>query len=402
MASPRLHVGDLRSPESHASDRPVRDIKRNLHCWSKLPQDLMQMVFERLGFADFQRAKSVCSFWLSASRQSKPNNKTPWMILFPKDNNYGLLFNPEEKDKFYKTQDLGNDFAKSYCVATYRSWLLMLDPKYLDFCEGKINEPLYNLFILDLLTRERINLPTLVSEFGILNAPIFWMDEKTKDYLVIGMFNEEDAVFFKKGDSSWKEMPELSLSDIDECFNMVYKDHKLYCLNYDELKIFDFSGEVPVEVFKISVRGCVPRLLRCPGRRPPANTLIRMKHNVVVTLSGDVLIVTSTRPGISKIWNFEIYKIDSSKGNKWEEIVSLGDEAILLELGLTVDTKEMSEGIKRNSIYFNGRDFGDEYDENDIFIFSLDTKKVEQPHQFVCSSVPCSNMRWFLPSFKRE
>ncbi|CAA7057835.1 unnamed protein product [Microthlaspi erraticum] len=378
-----------------------KDLKRYVHCWSKLPQDLMQMVFERLGFADFQRAKSVCSSWLSASRQSKPTNKIPWMILFPKDNNYGLLFNPEEKDKFYKTQDLGNDFAKSFCVATCRSWLLMLDPKYLNFFEAKTQDPLYNLYILDLLTRERINLPTLVSEFG-LNAPIFWMDEKTKDYLVMGMFNEEDAVSFKKGDTSWKQMPELSLSCMEQGFNMVYKDHKLYCLNYYKLKIFDFSGEIPVKVFKTSVHGFIQRLLICPGRMPPAYSLTRMKHYVVVTLSGDVLIVTSTRPCMSKIWNFEIFKMDSSKGNKWEGIDSLGDEAILLELGITVDTKEINEGVKRNSIYFNGRDFGDEYDENDVLIFSLDTKKVEKPHQFVCSSVRCSNARWFLPSFKRE
>ncbi|CAA7057837.1 unnamed protein product [Microthlaspi erraticum] len=396
-SSPRLHIGD-----SNGSDSPVRDLKRNLlHCWSKLPQDLMHMVFERLGFADFERAKSVCSSWLSASRQSKPSNKIPWMVLFPKDNNYGLLFNPEEKDKFYKTQDLGNDFSKSFCVATYRSWLLMLDPQYMDYRQAKTEDPLYNLYILNILTRERIYLPTLESEFG-LTAPIFWMDEKTKDYLVMGMFNEEDAVSFKKGDTSWKQIPQLALSGIDECFNMVYKDHKLYCLNYYKLKIFDFSGEIPVQVFKISVRGCIRRLsglrIRMPGNFP----LNRKKNNVVVTLSGDVLIVTSTRPSMSKIWNFEIYKMDSSKGNKWEEIISLGDEVILLDLGITVYAKEINGGIKRNSIYFNGRDFGDKYDENDILIFSLDAKKVEQPHQFVCSSVPCSNARWFLPSFKRE
>lgn len=79
----------------------------------------------------------------------------------------------------------------------------------------------------------------------------------------------------------------------------------------------------------------------------------------------------------------------------------MGDEAILLELGITVLAKDM-EGIKRNSIYFNGSDLVNPYDKNDVFIFNLDSKKVEHPHQFVCSSVLCSNARWFLPSFKRE
>ncbi|XP_010439373.1 PREDICTED: putative F-box protein At5g66830 [Camelina sativa] len=367
--------------------------KRNRHCWSNLPPDLLQIVFERLGFTDFKRAKSVCTSWESASRKSQPKNQIPWLILFPKDNNYGLLFNPEEQGKLYKTQDLGDDFAKSFCVGAYRSWLLMLDPQYRD-CAN----PLYNLYILDLLTRERSTLPTLESEFGLI-PPVFWVDEKTKDYLVIGMFDEENVVSFKKGDNSWKQVHELS--GIGECFNIVYKDHKLYCLGYCKLKIFDFSTDKPVKVFKISVRGYILILLRCPGRMPQNIPLTRMKNNVVVTLSGDVLIVTSIRQGGSKIWNFEIYKMDSSKGNKWEQKFSIGNEAILLDLGITVLAEDIG-GIKKNSIYFNATDYDDQHDENDVFIFSLDTKKVEQPHQSVCSSVPGSNARWFLPSFKRE
>ncbi|KAG2239758.1 hypothetical protein Bca52824_091455 [Brassica carinata] len=71
--------------------------KINLHCWSELPLDLMRLVFDRLGFADFERARNVCPSWQSASRQSKPNNKIPWLFLIPKNRNYGLLFNPEEK-----------------------------------------------------------------------------------------------------------------------------------------------------------------------------------------------------------------------------------------------------------------------------------------------------------------
>ncbi|WZY85338.1 hypothetical protein YC2023_031722 [Brassica napus] len=82
-------------------------------------------------------------------------------------------------------------------------------------------------------------------------------------------------------------------------------------------------------------------------------------------------------------------------------IFSLGDKTILLELGITVLAKDI-EGIKRNSIYFNGSDSVNPYDENDILIFNLDTKKVEKLNQFVCLSVQCSNARWFLPTFKRE
>ncbi|XP_010439380.2 PREDICTED: putative F-box protein At5g66830 [Camelina sativa] len=223
--------------------------KRHLHCWSHLPLDLLRLLFERLGFADFERAKTVCSSWRSASKISEPNNEIPWMILFPKDKNYGILFNPEEKEKQYKTQDLGNDFGKSFCVATCRSWLLMLDDR------GYIKDvPQYKFYILHLLTRERINLPSF--EYGI-TSPVLWVDEKTQDYLIIGMFGEVNAVSFKRGDNSWKIIPYLL--GIDECFKMVYKDHKLFCFNYFKIRIHDFSGEIPLEIFRISVRECLPR-----------------------------------------------------------------------------------------------------------------------------------------------
>ncbi|CAF2130659.1 unnamed protein product [Brassica napus] len=156
---------------------------------------------------------------------------------------------------------------------------------------------------------------------------------------------------------------------------MVYKDHKLYCLDHYNLTIFDFSGHVPSQVFEISVDGC---------------------NSMVVTVDGDVLILNSVRESMSYIWDFKIYKMGSSTGSKWEEIFT-----ILLELGITVLAKDI-EGIKRNSIYFNGSDSVNPYDENDIFIFNLDTKKVEKLNQFVCLSVQCSNARWFLPTFKRE
>ncbi|VVB12133.1 unnamed protein product [Arabis nemorensis] len=367
MASLPLPCEELPSPESDRCGSPCRSgPKRNHQC---LPLDIMRLVFERLGFADLERAKCVCSSWQSASKQSKPNNQIPWMILFPKDKNYCLLFNPEEKDKVYKTQDLSNDFGKSFCVATYRSWLLMQPQK------DSMEDCQYNLYILDLLTLERINLPTFESEYG-LPSSILWIDEKTKDYIVIGMVDEEDAVVFKKGDNSWKQMPQLS--GIEGCFNMVYKNHKLYCLN-------NLSG----------------LRMRPPGTLPDEVSFAHSKNNVVVTVGGDILIVTSLCQYMSKIWKFRIYKMDSSKGNKWEEIFSLGDEAILLDLGITVIAKDI-EGIKGNSIYFKGNAFEGGYDENDIFIFNIDTKKVEQPHQFVCSSVPCYDARWFLPSFKRE
>ncbi|CAH8306060.1 unnamed protein product [Eruca vesicaria subsp. sativa] len=354
----------------------------SLDCWSKLPLDLMQLIFEHLSFVDFERAKSVCSSWLSGSRQSKPNNKIPWMILFPEEKNYCLLFNPEDKEeKLYKTQHLDKHWADSFCLATCRSWLLM----------ETFHE--VHLYIFNLLTLERIDLPKSLS-YGS-DSPILWIDERSKDYLII----RNDLTYFKKGDNSWKKEISVQLSDNQN--GMVFKDHKLYGLTEDELRIFDFSGEFPLQVSRVSVRGCVKleKVSRMRWPEPWAFNQLRRRNNVVVTLRGDVLIVRSKSPNGSYSWNFRIFKMDSSNEKiKWEEIFSLGDEAIILDLGITVLAKDQ-EGVTSNSIYFNAQDTSQYF--ADIFVFNLDTKKVEQLPQVV-SSVLLSGARWFLPNFKND
>ncbi|XP_024009180.1 putative F-box protein At4g22180 [Eutrema salsugineum] len=95
------------NPNPH--ERVRQDVSNS---WLELPQDLVNSVFERLSFADFQRAKSVCSSWHSASRQ------------------------------------------QSVCKATYGSWHLMQDP-----C--------YNLYIVNLFFHESINLPPMESQLGM-------------------------------------------------------------------------------------------------------------------------------------------------------------------------------------------------------------------------------------------
>ncbi|XP_010513372.1 PREDICTED: F-box protein At1g69090-like [Camelina sativa] len=396
MASPALALA-----QSPPLKSPAVSVTRIIpHCWSELPLDLMRMVFERLGFLDFDRAKSVCSSWQYGSRQCKPNNKIPWMVLFPVDKNYCLLMNPEDKEKIYKSQHLGDNFAKSICLTTYRSWLLM-QHRYKEKEVLTRTYPKHYVYIIDLLTHERINLPAFKSDKYGLSNPILWIDEKTKDYLVIGMANSFILISFKKGNNSWKEIPQLPKSCTDDCFNMVYKDHMLFCLNCSFLHIFDFSGEVPLKFFRTSVRGYIPTEGGYISR--PCNPCMSFcKCNMVVTLSGDVLIVKSFVPRGPKTWTFEIYKMDPSTENNWEEIDSLGDESILLELGITVLAKGQ-EGITRNSIYFTENKYFGGYEKNGIFIFNLDTKKVEQqPQPFVSLSIPLSHAQWFLPNFKRE
>ncbi|CAH8386718.1 unnamed protein product [Eruca vesicaria subsp. sativa] len=100
--------------------------------WSELCPDMLRSVFQRLSFTNLKRAKSVCRSWNSASRGCVPKrNQIPWLILFPEknqtnsNNNSCVLFVPDDKENLYKTRDLGANFTRSHCVASYGSWLLM-------------------------------------------------------------------------------------------------------------------------------------------------------------------------------------------------------------------------------------------------------------------------------------
>ncbi|CAA7031018.1 unnamed protein product [Microthlaspi erraticum] len=379
------------NPNSH---KRLRRHASNL--WSDLSSDIMISVFERLSFANFKRAKSVCSSWHSASRRSVlRNSQIPWLILFPEGNNNACtLFNPEEKDKLYKTQDLGVVFAKSVCRATFGSWLLMQDPRY-------------NLYMVNIFTKDRINLPPMESQLGSIkiertkddelriisnkgygyeskrfNIPSFvlWIDVKTKDFIVLWGLGEFCVVYSKKGDTSWSQIPKSS-----DCYQMVYKDHKLYSSRYYgySFKIFDFSADTPREAFHDDTYHTRYRRLRGGAK-------------FVVTVSGDVLRVERMFSE-SGILSFIIYKVYSSLGflKDHEEVDSLGDEAMLLDLGITVLASDI-EGIKPNCIYFTGYRGRN---TTDISLYNIETQKMELLRKFDCSSAQFSRARWFLPSF---
>ncbi|XP_019089440.1 PREDICTED: probable F-box protein At4g22060 [Camelina sativa] len=383
--------------------------------WSKLPLDLLNMVFERVGFVDFQRAKSVCPAWLHASRHSTPNNQIPWLIMFPKNGkDYCLLLNSEEKKKVYRIQDLGVEFESSHCLVIYGSWLFMKDARY-------------NLFIMNIFTREKISLPSVVSRFGkikitrtihdmlcltiddeyegkpekhiSIDFPRLWIDDKTKNYVVMWSIRSY-LVYSKRGDNCWKHADRCSVN-MFETVDIVCIDHKIYLYSISrDVKVMEFSGDILRQIFETQVDYDI---LLEKGIESEARHIWKAKtEHLVVTMAGEFLRVKSIID--SDFWYFRIYKMDSSN-NKWEKLTSLEDEAILLDQGITV-LASATERINRNSIYFSGYRslyyFGLDrvWSEEDIFVFSLDTQDVETPHHSIFRSIQLSGARWFVPNFK--
>ncbi|XP_010450642.1 PREDICTED: probable F-box protein At4g22165 [Camelina sativa] len=407
-------------------------LRRRGDSWSELPSDLLNSVVERLGFADSRRVGSVCSSWHSAAKRCVAKKQIPWLILLPDEDeeietHWCKLFNPEENGKLYRMRADVFEFAKSYCLATCGNWLLMVD-------HGSV------LYMLNLFTHERIVLPPVESQLGttklernsegwfcisngnyqpqhcpsklrgintIMRSPVFWIDEQTKEYVVVWGLGEWCLVYSKKGDTFWSQIqtPRGYSTDFSRARSeMVYKDDKLCYLLLNRrtggcIKIFDFSTEIPQETFHCGLAADPSPINRLTSPRDPWRIWRIRRTKLVVTVTGDVLKVEQWVKTEQRVqhWSFRVYKAGFL--NKYDEKVdSLGDEAMLFDLGITVLANDDFVGFKRNSIFFN--DICHEKNTTQICVFNLETQEMEEPlHMFVCSSEQqLARARWFLPS----
>ncbi|KAG7547166.1 F-box-like domain superfamily [Arabidopsis suecica] len=355
--------------------------------WSELCPDLLRSIFEQLSLTNLNRAKLVCRSWNSASRGCVPKrNQIPWLIVFPEKNennssNNCVLFVPDDKDKVYKTRDLGVDFAQSCCLATYGSWLLMYDH-------------LQNLHILNPLTLERVDLPHSASIFPNKRNPNFrcnrsaclWIDDITKDYLVVWLIDYK-SYFAKKGDDTW--LPAGLFWNDQIIYN--HKDHKVYQYSSSYLCVWDFASDIPhVDKHHLPVRSTDHQI-------GDDNRFNLVSHQIVTSLSGEVVLVKIMHHYNLPIWRFRVYELNLLT-ETLVKIDSLGDAAIILDMSITVVAKDIP-GIKKNSIYFSGLDHPTT-DPKRKFVYDLNTGAIERLPQCVFSSMLFSDSRWFLPGFK--
>ncbi|CAF2026514.1 unnamed protein product [Brassica napus] len=200
--------------------------------------------------------------------------------------------------------------------------------------------------------------------------------------LVFESLSFADFQLAKSVCSSWRS------SSRQCCLDMVYKDHKLYLSSYsNNVKIFDFSGEVPQRIVVEEKHIVPPLVLFKPIDCLRAHRSSIVATNIIVRVTGDVLEVVKMWEPRCRSWSFCLYKVYSLGFTKHERVHSLGDEAMLLDLGITVLAND-NAGISRNSIYFS-----DCNNANNVSLFNLKTSKMEKSHKFDCSSVQLSSSR---------
>ncbi|XP_024009712.1 F-box protein At2g14500 [Eutrema salsugineum] len=342
---------------------------------------------------DFRHVKAL----RSNSNLTVPGKSgSPLLTLFLDDGRCEL-YNPIEG----KTEKMLGDFSGSRFLASCGKWFLMLDSRS-------------RLYIIDVFSKDRIGLPPLESvvsdlcslkrvgdrdkEFTweLTDGTVFnafadeiraslWVDEKAEELALVWFFDAPAGFLccYKKGNDHYNLIPvgQFGIPKmLTGLHGLVLRGYRLYILTTRNfVRVIDFSGKKGFEELTDS---------------DPSPTFSPLGYScnfsIAVTTAGEVLLVTNTVFERSER-TFHVYKKDPNADPDdympdLLEVHSLGDEALLLDLGITVPANP-TLGIKPNSIYFT-RHYLIRYGtsdrsrvlppyEVDICVFNLATKTLE-------------------------
>ncbi|CAA7023341.1 unnamed protein product [Microthlaspi erraticum] len=341
------------------------------------------------------------------------------------------LYIPEE-DRVYDTTK-SCDFSGYRFLANSGKWFLAVDSRS-------------RLVIIDVFSEERIDLPPLgsikgdfhkveaagdkkfdvmfIEHIGFCSGVIktvedlrglLWVDDKSGEYVVVWQFEGHEFVgYCKKGDDHYREIPtKIGVPrDLQGINDMVLKGYSLYWFTKREfVRHLDLSGE---DGYKdVSENHRLPMWMPTLGSKEECERLGAVKTiagtiNIAVTTSGEALYVHSKAYETSTLERprtFHVYKRDpkdlhpSTNDTRLLELDSLGDEALFLDLGITVKVEaHHTIGIEPNYIYFTRGDRNRRRRVSclDICVYNLATKTNKRFPSL--SNLKVKDAQWFLPS----
>ncbi|KAJ0239137.1 F-box domain-containing protein [Hirschfeldia incana] len=396
--------------------------------WPKLSPNVLQKIFETLSPLDSHRAKLVCSDWYTVWKTCDNLPPCPLQIIHiggspilserqvyrSEPDGQDLHKNPrriihEEGGSSTWSENIqyprfpGGKIQRSSCMASYGSWLLMVDYH----CD---------IHLLNIITFQRINLPTMELEpkrdrrnhwqHGPLpwrkvsrddlqwkNAAVLWVDDRSGDYFVAWIFRQAYLYSHMKGDDSWSSV-DIKYKG-SGFMDAAYRNGKLYVLTADKhIHIFDFSRDSP--------RKIIP-FMHHPFRYDEKPWESIWKTRLAIEESGEVLIVLSLKEVKSDQEKllFYVFKLNI-ESCKWERVYSIGDnEMLIFGQGVTVKAPVkdgFGHGIKSGSINFVQDDVWPDHDDDDrdsvCGVFDLATSRIEWPKK-TCYYI--SRTQWFVP-----
>ncbi|XP_010424305.2 PREDICTED: F-box protein At5g25290-like [Camelina sativa] len=227
---------------------------------------------------------------------------------------------------------------------------------------------------------------------------LLWVDEKKEEYVLVWYFHIsqnhmiEYIAVCKNGEDHYREiLTRLGLPVIYDMVLLPFGDSLYVSTTSGYIYKLDLSGKEVLETISF---------LRPPY--PSSDDKTVLSNNIAVTISGEVLLVQRIFYQSKGQNIFRLYKKDPNhKRRPLVKVDSLGDEAMLLDLGITVPA-DRNLGIEPNSIYFTRHDRSCKRGWGtlhlDICVFNLATQKIKCFPWPSLSKLKLKDPRWFLPS----
>lgn len=398
--------------------------------WSKLPNELLEMILSKLSSINIQNFQAVCPPWRNAAKSYTSSSsytnlqQVPWLLLPRKhEDDYDFRFFSLEDDKVIKRSRRPRDlevpqkFYNSLCLGSSQGWLVMLDENVAPY----LFDPFYltQIQLPDIDTVEVFKFPK-TDDNGFDVVPYSGSTESIMHFksvhdlrgyiftnavissnpyygtgefyaLMIASFGNDGSqlMFFRSvGWEVW-----MLLGEYDDTYSdIVCYDDRFFALNYpDKVELWDTNIYTP----QIHTDFVVP----LPEKILQTRTLLENFHmyrTYLVKSCEDLLLVQryigdfldkdgpDHREDTYKTLTFDVFKLDFNM-NKWVQVSSLGDQVLFLGgIQSTSLSNQDVPACQANSIYFADDYWARIREHNiryDVGIFDMEDQSIKSFYQ---------------------
>ncbi|KAK4284891.1 hypothetical protein QN277_001663 [Acacia crassicarpa] len=356
--------------------------------WSNLPEELLQLIAERLRFTFYLlRFCSVCSSW----RSSVSLHPNPLPARFPVFSNVGTsrdgtfclskrtLFlvypppslstsNSDHHPWLIKVEDLRGQWGLRDPLSRYPIKIPRDFPTVLDFYNLPVVE-LGQEYVLNDVDFSPLNSLEDASSLYLEKVVFMWLNSKSQEFALLTIHVSGKLALFKSGDKEWTIIPEMPTP---------YDD---VCVFQGQLYAVDSTGRTVVVGLDSGVRlvaepvfgGDKKFLVESDGQLLLVDKYLSFDYQCLGAYDGfydDVCF------GCEQAVKFEVFKLDE-EGKEWVELKSLGDRVVLL--GDDCAFSSSASGLfvsKGNRIIFRDDYFNDTAKEDGLGVFELNDDRI--------------------------
>lgn len=291
---------------------------------SKLPTELLELIFSQFTLKDNIRASAVCKRWLSIAVSVRVANKPPWLMFFSNIGDLYELYDPSRRKTYWL--ELPELQGSRICYAK-DGWLLLYKLKT------------QHVFFFNPYTRQQIDLPSV----ELLYQVIAFSSAPTSSSCIIFTVKHVSPTIVavstcRPGADQWTTVNyQNRLPFVSSIWNkLVYCKGLFYCLS-----LTGWLGVYNPEKGTWSVHSVPPP--KCPENFFVKNW---WKGKFMTEHDGDIFVIY-TCSAVNPV----IYKLDQTN-RVWMEMESLGGMTLFANFLSSLARTDLL-GTMRNNVYFS-------------------------------------------------